>query len=93
MWRIFIILFVILFLLLILYYTHDTGNSGHIGDNSMFNSNLIESYDKYSRSCGYYNNSDECLSNHNCAWKSIKSHEEEYDYCTIQNKILDGELS
>lgn len=51
---------------------------------------LLESYDKFSRFCGYYKDNQECVSNNSCIWDSVpgKVKGEEYDYCTIQKKIL-----
>ena len=49
---------------------------------------LLESYDKFSRFCGYYTENKECVSNHSCVWNSFSQNGKEYDYCTLQRKIL-----
>lgn len=56
-------------------------------------SSLLESYDKFSRFCGYYKDNEECVSNNSCMWSSIPHDGEDTDYCTLQKKILQEEAS
>ena len=79
-------LFLFLFLLLLLLYWIQ---------HSLYKppSPLLESYDKFSRFCGYYQDNEECVSNSSCMWNSIPQHGEDTDYCTLQKKILQEEAS